>query len=274
MRLILGLALLAGAAAFPQNPYSAPSPTRDTDPEEVRRLVEAGVLPRSRLIDLERAAKDREDLATLDHLLYGAVMIEELTVEQAQQMVAAAERLAARRKSELDHARSLVEAGAAARATLTSYLLDYEQSQRTLDLANSRARLLEDLAEMARTELSVEPAPEAPPLELKAAERFDGDGIFTNGLFKRIVLAFEKKFGKPLPVSARGETAIHRMLGYDHRGRVDVALNPDQEEGAWLREYLEVMRVPYFAFRAAIPGKSTAPHIHIGPPSTRLRTAD
>ena len=101
---------------------------RDTDPEEVRRLVEAGVLPRSRLIDLERAARDREDLATLDHLLYGAVMIEELTVEQAQQMVAAAERLAARRKSELDHARSLVDAGAAARTTRTTYLLDYEQS--------------------------------------------------------------------------------------------------------------------------------------------------
>jgi hypothetical protein len=52
-----------------------------------------------------------------------------------------------------------------------------------------------------------------------------------------------------------------------------VALNPDQAEGVWLREYLETRRVPYFAFRAAIPGKSTAPHIHIGPPSTRLRAA-
>jgi len=274
MRLILALALLAGAAAFPQNPYSMPSPASGTDPEEVRRLVEAGVLPRSRLNDLERAAKDREDLATLDHLLYGSVTIEELTVEQAQQMVAAAERLTARRKSELEHARSLVEAGALARTALTAYVFDYDQSRRTLDLANSRARLLQELAEMARAELNVETIPEAPPQELKLVERFDGDGIFTNGLFKRVVLAFEKKFNRPLPVSARGETAIHRMLGYDHRGRVDVALNPDQEEGAWLREYLEALRVPYFAFRAAIPGKSTAPHIHIGPPSARLRAAD
>jgi hypothetical protein len=237
--------------------------------------VDAGVLPRSRLNDLERTAREREDQATLDHLLYGNVTVEGLTVEQAQEVVAAAGRLQARRKSELEHARTLVEAGALARTALTAYLLDYDQSRRTLDLAASRARLLHELAEMARVELSVEQAaPEASPQELKLAERFDGDAVFTNGLFKRIVLAFEKQFNKPLPVSARGATAIHRMMGYDHRGRVDVALNPDQEEGVWLREYLETRHVPYFAFRAAIPGKSTAPHIHIGPPSTRLRAAD
>ena len=170
---------------------------------------------------------------------------------------------------------TLVEAGALARTALTAYLLDYDQSRRTLDLAASRARLLHELAEMARVELSVEQAaPDAAPQELKLAERFDGDAIFTDGLFKKIVLAFEKQFNKPLPVSARGATAIHRMMGYDHRGRVDVALNPDQEEGVWLREYLEIWRIPYFAFRAAIRGKSTAPHIHIGPPSARLRAAD
>jgi len=274
MRLILALAFLAGAAAFPQNPSSFPSPATSTDPAEVRRLVEAGVLPRARLNDLERTAKEREDQATLDHLLYGNVTVEELTVEQAQEMVAAAERLLARRKNELEHVRTLVEAGALARTALTAYLLDYDQGRRTLDLAASRARLLHELAEMVRAEVSVEQAaPEATQQELKLAERFDGDAVFTNGLFKRIVLAFEKQFNKPLPVSARGATAIHRMMGYDHRGRVDVALNPDQAEGVWLREYLETRRVPYFAFRAAIPGKSTAPHIHIGPPSTHLRAA-
>jgi len=274
MRLILALVCLAGAAAFPQSTSSFTQPARSQDPAEVRRLVEAGILPRSRLNDLERAAKDRDDVATLDRLLYGAVTVEELTVEQAQEMVAAAERLKARRRSEVDHARTLVDAGALPRTALTSYLLDYDQSCRTVDLAASRARLLQELAEMARTEINAEPAPDQPPLEWKPSERFDGDGIFTNGLFKRIVLAFEAKFSKPLPVSARGETAIHRMMGFDHRGRVDVALNPDQAEGVWLRGYLEELRVPYFAFRAAIPGKSTAPHIHIGPPSTRLRVAD
>jgi len=82
--------------------------------------------------------------------------------------------------------------------------------------------------------------------------------------------AFEREFGKPLPVSAMGETAVHRALGFDHRGRVDVALNPDAPEGAWLRAYLTVNHIPFFAFRQAVPGKATGAHIHIGPMSARL----
>ena len=82
--------------------------------------------------------------------------------------------------------------------------------------------------------------------------------------------AYERRFPKPLPVSAMGETAVHRALGFDHRGRVDVALSPDQPEGVWLRQYLEARRIPYFAFWQAVPGKATGAHIHIGPESTRL----
>jgi hypothetical protein len=83
-----------------------------------------------------------------------------------------------------------------------------------------------------------------------------------------------RQFGKSLPVSAKGDTALHRSLGFDHRGRVDIALNPDQREGAWLRSYLQKAKLPYYAFRAAVRGKATAPHIHMGPPSTRYRVAD
>jgi hypothetical protein len=55
---------------------------------------------------------------------------------------------------------------------------------------------------------------------------------------------------------------------------VDVGLNPDEEEGQWLRNQLQALRVPYIVLRGMIPGKSTAPHIHIGLPSTRLKVAD
>jgi len=75
-------------------------------------------------------------------------------------------------------------------------------------------------------------------------------------------------------VSARGETAVHRALGFDHRGRLDVAVSPDSSEGKWLREYLAANSIPFFAFRAAVAGKATAPHIHVGPESTRIRFAD
>jgi hypothetical protein len=68
-----------------------------------------------------------------------------------------------------------------------------------------------------------------------------------------------------------GETAVHRALGFDHHGRVDVALYPDTTEGVWLRQYLAQNHIPYIAFRHAVPGKATGAHIHIGPMSTRLK---
>ena len=55
------------------------------------------------------------------------------------------------------------------------------------------------------------------------------------------------------------------------RGRVDVAIHPDQPEGRWLLEYLVEKHIPYFAFRQAVPGKATGAHIHIGPLSTRYK---
>jgi hypothetical protein len=55
---------------------------------------------------------------------------------------------------------------------------------------------------------------------------------------------------------------------------VDVALNPDTQEGHWLRKYLESSAIPYYAFRSFVPGKAAAAHIHIGPPSNRLLKAD
>ena len=42
----------------------------------------------------------------------------------------------------------------------------------------------------------------------------------------------------------------------------------------WLLAYLQKHDIPYYAFRTALPGRATGPHIHLGPGSTRLRAAD
>lgn len=84
---------------------------------------------------------------------------------------------------------------------------------------------------------------------------------------------FEEHFHHSLPVSALGQTLVHQSMGLDHRNRVDVALSPDQPEGLWLRQLLEMLHVPYLAFRSAVAGAATAPHIHIGTGSTRLKLA-
>jgi hypothetical protein len=81
---------------------------------------------------------------------------------------------------------------------------------------------------------------------------------------------FSANFGYALPTSAVGQSATHNRLGYDHRNAVDVALHPDSAEGRALINYLQSHGVPFLAFRAAVPGVATGPHIHIGTPSHRL----
>jgi hypothetical protein len=81
---------------------------------------------------------------------------------------------------------------------------------------------------------------------------------------------FSKTFGRSLPTSSIGQSATHNRMGWDHRNAVDVGLHPDTTEGRALIAYLESEGIPYLAFRSAIPGVSTGPHIHIGRPSHRL----
>ncbi len=81
---------------------------------------------------------------------------------------------------------------------------------------------------------------------------------------------FSNKFGHALPTTGIGQSATHDRLGYDHRNAVDVGLNPDSVEGRALISYLQSAGIPYLAFRSAIPGVATGPHIHIGNPSHRL----
>jgi hypothetical protein len=81
---------------------------------------------------------------------------------------------------------------------------------------------------------------------------------------------FSSTFGKALPTSAVGQSATHNRMGWDHRNSVDVGLHPDSAEGRALITYLQSAGIPFLAFRGAIPGVATGPHIHIGSPSHRL----
>lgn len=81
---------------------------------------------------------------------------------------------------------------------------------------------------------------------------------------------FTSHFGRRAPISAFGQTALHSRLGFDHSNAIDVATHPDSPEGRALMEYLRSAGIPFLAFRSAVPGKATGPHIHIGLPSRRL----
>jgi hypothetical protein len=242
------------------------------DVERVRGLFEAGAVPRAELERAEEAVADARDAALLRRTLYGSGMMSD---EDAAAMVAATERRLERRKKAVERAEELVKAGVASPLSVTAYLQDLDRIRKEHDLAESRADLSRELAQMAKIEEQLQRDLEESPHEAhQIAERFDGRGIFTRADFLRVEMAFASRFDKPLPVSALGETAVHRALGFDHRDRVDVAVHPDQPEGIWLRQYLTDQQIPFFAFRQAVPGKATGAHIHIGPMSTRLARGD
>ena len=238
--------------------------------ELIRALVEQGTLPKSRLEEAEAKLADARDQATLTETLYGITRIEDLTPEHADAMVQAAQRRVDRQTALLESRQTLLETGIIARSELTSYQDELESRRRVLQLAQNRAKLLEDLREMAATEQRLERAAHASENVLI---RYDGSGLFDLADLPTIANDFEKRFHHSLPISALGQTWVHQSMGLDHRNRVDVALNPDQPEGVWLRHLLEQLHIPYLAFRSAVAGAATAPHIHIGTGSTRLKLA-
>ena len=80
---------------------------------------------------------------------------------------------------------------------------------------------------------------------------------------------FSDTFGKQLPIAVFGQGAIHDRWHLDHHNAMDIQLHPDGPEGRALLDFLQKNGIPYLAFRAAIPGTATGPHIHIGRPSHR-----
>jgi hypothetical protein len=102
--------------------------------------------------------------------------------------------------------------------------------------------------------------------------RFSGDRIWSVADAPKIQNFFLQTFGRGLPVSAHGQTGIHDRLQFDHRNAMDVALHPDSQEGRSLISHLRQNRIPFIAFRNAVPGSSTGAHIHIGRPSPPLRS--
>ena len=240
--------------------------------ENVENLVISGVLPRLRLEQAKENLEDAQDIAILHQTLYG----KELTVDQADEMISAAQRRVARKHRAQAEMQKLLNQGIIARAEMSGYAEDVDRADHELEWAKSRARLIIELSAMVRAEEDAEKLAalaESVRQSGHAAlhplvERFDGNGQFGPTVLARIADAYQKRFGTAMPISANGETAVHRALGFDHRGRVDVAINPDQPEGVWLRRFLVDNQVPFFAFRSAVAHQATGAHVHLGPPST------
>jgi len=163
-------------------------------------------------------------------------------------------------------ARNELEASEAAFGALEAKL---KATQEQVDAADQRIadiRKEEELAKAAPVGSSSVKGNLTKPTIL----RYSGPAAWSLAKLPVVQAFFSATFGRPLPTSAIGQSSTHNQLRWDHRNSVDVGLHPDSVEGKALISFLQSQGIPFLAFRSAIPGVATGPHIHIGFPSHRL----
>ncbi len=146
-----------------------------------------------------------------------------------------------------------------------------------LELQRMRESIAEDdlslpLAENAAREKSADGAKLNPEEYHKTATviRYNGHSSWSLTVVEKIAKFFQARCGQPLPISAMGQSATHDRMGLDHREALDIALQPDSEEGRALIGFLRINGIPFIAFRSRVLGMSTGAHIHVGRPSPRV----
>jgi hypothetical protein len=158
---------------------------------------------------------------------------------------------------------------------------EVEESERRLAIA--QAKVAETRREMVVTDHSLvealvtdRPAPDrsvptpARQETTPALVQYRGAARWSLAEAAKIQSFFTQRFGRPLPVSAYGQTPLHDRLGFAHHDALDVAVVPDSPEGAALMAYLRSAGYSFIAFRGAVKGEATGAHIHIGEASRRL----
>jgi len=143
-------------------------------------------------------------------------------------------------------------------------------------LKSADVQIAETLVEADAEEVAAKSAPKSLPsargglIQTTAYIRYNGARAWSLSEAGAVEQFFMRKFGRALPISSFGQSPVHDRWGYDHHNAMDVGLNPEGVEGRALMQYLQASGVPFTAFRYAIPGTATGPHIHVGRPSHRI----
>ena len=193
-----------------------------------------------------------------------------------EKLIAIYEKNVTKAKEKLDQSKKLLDEGLISRVEVEKYELAVDEAQDKLDSA--RHQLKEADAQIAAILVETE-AEKTIAKNLRLARqrlvrtgsfiRFTGTSGWGLGQAWKIQRFFSDSFKKQLPVAVFGQGAIHDRWRLDHRNAMDISLHPDSAEGKALLSFLQQNGIPYLAFRSAIPGTATGPHIHIGRPSHR-----
>ena len=186
----------------------------------------------------EAAVKKAEEKLAVSQKLFADGLIAKAQVEASERTLAEAKAKVAETRRQITRADDQVA------AVLVETAAD-EQLAKNLKLAKQR---------LVRTSSFI---------------RFTGGPGWNIGEAWKVQRFFSDTFRKELPIAVFGQGAIHNRWRLDHRNSMDISLHPDSPEGQALLNFLQRSGIPYLAFRSAIPGTATGPHIHIGRPSHR-----
>jgi hypothetical protein len=222
-----------------QNKKSDPSDELSKSRDEFIRLTGEYKKSLEQLLAIyERNVKEAEEKSAKLKELSRQGLIAKREVEESEKAIAAA-------KARVTEAQSQMRAA------------DEQVAQMIVE-----EKALEEMAKAAQ-------APKGKLTQTTSYIRYAGAGSWLISESWKVQQFFLQRFGRPLPISTYGQSSLHNRWGLDHRNAMDVGINPDSVEGQALMQFLRANGIPFSAFRVAIPGSSTGPHIHIGMPSHR-----
>lgn len=196
--------------------------------------------------------------------------------ESAQEVIKFQEQEVANATAKVEQIRQLVADGLIARNELAAVEQEVATAQAKLDETKKQLAESDNLiaqikdAEIAEKAQAKAQAAQARKLVQPVSLRYNGMAGWALANISNVQTFFTNTFGRKLPISTLGQSTTHNAMRWDHRNSADVGIHPDSAEGRALIGYLRSNGIPFLAFRGAIPGVSTGPHIHIGYPSSRI----
>lgn len=249
--MFVAVLLVSTASAQKAKRRKVTTPPPQVTAEEIKELNDAASQSRENLINASNTYRES---------------LERLLALQKQDEQRAAE-LVEKRKQLLDLgiiAKKQVEESEQLLADAKGKIAETEKQLESVDNLVAEVNAADQLAKLP---------PEQPQGTFRSTGllvRFVGATRWNLNDFGKVDAFYRLKYGKPLPVSAFGQSETHNRLGFDHHNALDVALQPDSVEGQALISFLENQGISFIAIRGAIPGSATGAHIHIGPESRRI----
>jgi hypothetical protein len=258
------LALVCATAAPARAQQRADAKTQDTETEAAAPAKpETGRAGQPSRVRAQLAQARSEYRSSLEQLL----VLYEADAQRAEERLAKMKELSAQGLVTRREAETAEDAAARAREKVA----EVQAQLKGADVQFAEA-LVEAESEEAAPKVRPNPVPRAVGVLVQktAYIRYGGARAWSLAEAGTVEQFFRARFGRALPVSAFGQSALHARWGYDHHNAMDVPLSPDSAEGRSLMEYLRAAGIPFTAFHHAIPGSATGPHIHVGLPSHRI----